>query len=45
MMQFKNDKAILIMDSLCNSGDPTVGQDPMDSLIRFCNKLEVFPYF
>lgn len=37
MIQFKNDKGILKMDSLCNSGDPTVPQDPSDSLIRFCN--------
>ena len=35
MLQFKNDQASLKMNSLCNSGDPTVDQDPLDSLIRF----------
>ncbi len=37
MAQFKNDKAIVSLDSLCNSGDPTQTQDPVDGLIRLCN--------
>ena len=39
MTAFQNDKAILQINSLCNSGDPTVVQDPYDSLIRLCNLL------
>lgn len=37
MVQFKNDKAIVSMDALCNSGDPTQTQDPLDGLVRYCN--------
>ena len=36
MIQFKYDKAIVSLGTFCNTGDST--QDPMDGLIRFCNK-------
>jgi hypothetical protein len=36
MIQFKNDKAIISLDSFCNSADLSSSQDPMDGLIRFC---------
>lgn len=35
MLRFKNDKAIVTLDALCNSADPNLTIDPVDGLIRF----------
>ncbi|CAF0786583.1 unnamed protein product [Brachionus calyciflorus] len=35
MISFKNDKAIVKLDPLCNSADPTITIDPIDGLVRF----------
>lgn len=37
MVRFKNDKAIVELDSLCNSADSSLIMDPIDGLVRFCN--------
>ncbi len=36
MIQFKNDKAIISLDSFCNSASFTSSIDPIDGMIRFC---------
>ena len=38
MTQFKNDKAIISLPSMCNSADPNSLQDPIDGLVRFCKQ-------
>ena len=37
MIQFKNDKAIVSLDALCNSASPNQQMDAIDGLVRFCN--------
>lgn len=36
MVQFKNDKAIVSLNALCNSANPANPMDPIDGLVRFC---------
>lgn len=38
MIKFKNDKAIVKLPALCNSAESTLNMDPIDGLVRFCNK-------
>lgn len=42
MIQFKNDKAVVTLDALCNSADPSKPMDDIDGLVRFCNLNSLF---
>lgn len=42
MIRFKNDKAIVKLDSICNSADSSTVIDPIDGLIRFCDYNYLF---
>ena len=39
MIQLKNDKAIISLDSFCNTATTSSSIDPIDGMIRFCNLI------
>lgn len=41
MVRFKNDKAVVTLNSLCNSADPTQPMDAIDGLVRFCKYIDI----
>jgi hypothetical protein len=39
LIQFKNDKAIISLDTFCNSAGFSSSIDPIDGMIRFCKYI------